>query len=88
MELKSLIGLAAMVVALAGCSSTPSSEDHRPIQRRTFAFLKPGPSRAPISTDTRPAVHGLRQDAITKNLAFRGITKAEAGADLRVGWWM
>jgi hypothetical protein len=85
MKLKSLLRLAGVALALAGCS-TPTRVDHGPIQGHTFSFITAGARTAPSNTDTRAAVHQLIQDAITKNLASHGITKTDAGPDLQVGY--
>jgi hypothetical protein len=85
MTLKSILGLAAVALALAGCS-TPTRVDHGSIQGHTFSFINAGARTPPNNTDTRAAVHQLIQDAITKNLAAHGITKTDAGGDLQVGY--
>src|SRR5204863_4970642 len=46
--------------------------------------VTPG-SRAPDGTDNREHVHRMIQDAITRNLASKGITKASSG-DLTVAY--
>src|SRR5262245_36574478 len=71
---------AAIVVtlALAGCS-TPAKVDHGPIHAKTFSFVDRGTKPLPAQTDNRQDVHALVQQAITKNLAAKGITKAPHG---------
>ena len=73
MKLNTLLILAACVLTLAGCSSTPAKVDTGRIQARTFNFVNRSNRQAPMI-----------QDAITKNLATRGVTKATANGDVTV----
>ena len=79
-------GLLAIVVAvlIAGCS-TPAKVDHGPIHAKTFSFVDRGTKPLPAYTDNRQDVHALVQQAITKNLASKGITKAPRG-DVTIGY--
>ena len=86
MKLKSLLILAVGALALAGCSSTPAKVDAGSIQARTFRFVNRGGRPAPDYADKTEAVHKMIQDSITKNLAGRGVTKADAGGDITVGY--
>ncbi len=86
MNLNSLLLLAAGAMALAGCSSTPTQVDTGPIRARTFSFVNPGPKAAPAYADNREAVHAMIQDAITRNLAAKGITRTATGGDVTVGY--
>ena len=74
------------VLTLAGCSSTPSKVDHGSITAKTFNFVNRAARPAPTYSDNRQVAHTLIQEAITKNLADRGVTKVEAGGDLTVGY--
>jgi hypothetical protein len=56
------------------------------IHARTFSFVARSSRTAPPKTDTRQAVHQLIQEAITKNLAAKGVAKADAGSDITVGY--
>jgi hypothetical protein len=56
------------------------------IHARTFSFANPGTKPAPGFTDNRQAIHALVQDAITKNLASRGVAKAAGVGDITVGY--
>jgi hypothetical protein len=78
--------LAASALALAGCSSTPTRVDHGPISARTFSFVKPETRSTPNFTDERQPVHTMIQEAITRNLAGRGVQKTDAGGDITVGY--
>ena len=84
MNFKSLI-LPAAIVALAGCS-TPTRVDSGPIQARTFSFVDRGVKPLPAYTDNRQPVHAMVQEAITKNLAAKGVTRAASGGDVTVGY--
>ena len=81
-----LLLLAAGMMTLAGCSSTPTKVDTGPIRARTFSFVDPGPKAAPAYVDNRQAIHALIQDAITKNLAAKGVTRTASGGDVTVGY--
>ena len=84
MKLNTLLILAACVLTLAGCSSTPAKVDTGRIQARTFNFVNRSNRQAPAYADNRKVVHTMIQDAITKNLATRGVTKATANGDVTV----
>ncbi len=86
MKLNSLLFLTTGFLALAGCSSTPTKVDSGTIHARTFSFVIPGPRQAPDFADKRQPVHAMIQEAITKNLAARGVAKAAAGGDVTVGY--
>src|SRR5262245_34506258 len=76
----------AVVLALAGCSSTPTKVDSGPIHARTFSYVDRGPKGEPAFVDNTEAVHKLIQQAITKNLTGRGITQVPKGGDVIVGY--
>jgi hypothetical protein len=84
MKLHSLIALAAVVLTLAGCSSTPTKVSTGTIHGRTFNFVNRGDQPAPDYADNRQAVHEMIQNAITKDLAVRGVTRVASGGDLTV----
>lgn len=86
MKSLSLFGLAAVVLMLAGCSSTPTKVDTGEIHGRTFSFVNRGPQPAPDFVDDRAAVHEMIQSAITKDLAAKGVTRVAANGDLTVGY--
>ncbi len=85
MKLSSL-ALVAVVFALAGCSSAPKNVDTGAIRGRTFAFVNRGVAPSASNLETRQRVHGMIQDAITRNLAARGMTRVQTGGDLTVGY--
>jgi len=78
--------LAAGALTLAGCSSTPTKVDTGSIRARTFSFVDPGPKASPAYADNRQAIHGMIQDAITRNLAAKGVSRAGSGGDVTVGY--
>ncbi|MEI6425318.1 MAG: DUF4136 domain-containing protein, partial [Lentisphaerota bacterium] len=78
--------LAASVMVLAGCSSTPTRVDQGPIQARTFNFIDPGTKAVPSYAENAPQIHAKIQEAITKNLAAKGDAKVANGGDLTVGY--
>jgi len=84
MKLNSILILAAGALALAGCSSTPTKVDSGKISARTFSFVNRG--AAPDYADKRQAVHMMIQEAITKNLAARGVANTGAGGDITVAY--
>jgi hypothetical protein len=76
----------ACAIALAGCSSTPAKVDTGTVRARTFSFVKPGVKPSPAYADNRQAIHAMVQDAITKNLAAKGVSLAASGGDVTVGY--
>lgn len=86
MKLNPIFGLAAVLVMLAGCSSTPTKVDTGTIHARTFNFVNRGPQPAPDFADDRAAVHEMIQAAITKDLAAQGVTRVAANGDVTVGY--
>jgi len=82
----SLFALVAGLLALAGCSSTPSKVDTGPVRARTFNFVVRNPNQSPDYADNRQAVHTLIQTAITKNLSARGVSRVDSGGDITVGY--
>jgi hypothetical protein len=86
MKLNLPLVLAVAVLALSGCSSTPTRVDTGLIHARTFSFVDRGNRPAPGFADNRQAVHQMIQAAIAKNLAARGVTRVAAGGDVTVGY--
>ncbi len=80
-----LLFLAAATLTLTGCSSTPTRVDEGPVHAQTFSFVnrgRPTPKFAEGSTQALAMI----QDAITKNLAAKGVTKVDSGGDITVGF--
>ena len=78
--------VAAGAVLLAGCASTPTKVDTGQIRAATFDFVDGGVKPGPGYADNRGRVHGVIQDAITKNLAARGVKRVTTGADVTVAY--
>jgi len=79
-----LIGMVSLLVV--GCTSTPTRVDTGPIKASTFDFVAriTGP-RAEIAEGDE-AVHAMIQDAITANLAAKGVARVEGGGDVKVAY--
>jgi hypothetical protein len=86
MRLTSLLILAAGILALAGCSSTPAKVDHGSIRARTFSFVDTGAKTPPTYADNRQIIHPMIQEAITRTLSGRGVTRVASGGDITVGY--
>ena len=80
------IPLAAVFLAVSACSTSPESVkvNSGTVQAHTFNFVTPR-SGALQGTDDRAPVHRMIQDAITRNLASKGVTKASTG-DITVAY--
>lgn len=76
----------AGLLALTGCSSVKTQVDTGRVTARTFAFMDPGPRKLPASAESRAHVHTMIQEAITKNLAAKGVSRVATGADLTVAY--
>lgn len=77
--------LAAGAVLLAGCSSTPTHVNSGPIHAATFSFVA-GKPLPPDNAEKRAQVHKLIQDAITTDLASKGVTRVESGGNVIVAY--
>lgn len=84
MKLNTVLILAACVLTLAACSSTPTKVDTGSIHARTFSFVTKSSRPSPAYADNRKVVHAMIQDAIAKNLAGRGVTKVSENGDVTV----
>jgi len=73
--------LAAGVLLLAGCTSTPTHVNKGPIKATTFSFVTGRPA-PPGYAEKRAQIHRLIQDAITTNLTAKGLNRAPAGGDV------
>jgi hypothetical protein len=71
---------------LTACSSTPTRVDKGPVKAQTFSFINGGVAPTAEFADKRKAVHQTIQDAITKNLASKGIAKVASGGDVTVAY--
>jgi hypothetical protein len=79
-----MLTLAALL--LAGCSTAPTHVDKGPIRAATFNFIDGGSKAAPGFADNREQVHATIQEAITRNLASRGLSRVPAGGDVTIAY--
>ncbi|MGO8838734.1 MAG: DUF4136 domain-containing protein [Limisphaerales bacterium] len=77
--------LAAGAVVLAGCSSTPTQVNKGPIREGTFSFVSGQPA-PPDYAEKREQVHKLIQNAITTNLANKGLTRVANSGNVIVAY--
>ena len=77
--------LAASLLALAGCSSTPSHVDTGKIRARTFSFVDTGERLANAPANRRAVLMAI-QGAITKDLTARGVAQVPANGDVTVAF--
>jgi hypothetical protein len=78
------LNLAAILVA--GCSSAPTKVNTGTIHATTFSFVAGGSRAAPAFSDNREQIHALIQDAISQNLASKGLSKLPSGGDVTVAY--
>ena len=78
--------LLAAALAAAGCSSVKTQVDTGPIAARTFSFINTGPKEPPAFADKRAQVHTMIQEAITRNLAAKGVSNIQSGGDITVAY--
>jgi hypothetical protein len=86
MKLLSRLVVAAGVLLVAGCASTPTKVDTGQIRAATFNFVDGGVKPVPEYADNREAVHAMIQAAITKNLATRGVKRVPSNGDVTVAY--
>jgi hypothetical protein len=73
--------LAAGVVLLAGCTSTPSRVNTGAVHASTFSFVT-GQPMPPENAEKREQIHQLIQNAITTNLTAKDLSRTPAGGDV------
>jgi hypothetical protein len=71
---------------IAGCSSTPTRVDGGTVKARSFNFVNGGAAPTATFADKREEVHKMIQDAITQNLAGKGVSRAAENSDLTVAY--
>jgi hypothetical protein len=86
MKINLLLILSSGVLLLSACSSTPAKVDAGAIHARTFSFVERGPKPYPAFVDKRQPVHDMIQEAISKNLAARGVTRVASEGDITVAY--
>ena len=77
--------LAAGVVMLAGCSSTPTQVNKGSIHAGTFSFVQGRPA-PPEYAEKRAEIHKLIQNAITANLAAKDLTRVSDSRNVIVAY--
>jgi len=77
--------IVAGAVVLAGCSSVKTHVDTGPIHARTFSWINTGRD-LPSYAEARKQAHAAVQEAITKNLAAKGVSYVERGGDITVAY--
>ena len=85
MKSLALTFLAAATLILTSCSSTPTHVD-KTVHAQTFSFVDRGGRPTPNFAEGRAQALQMVQDAITKNLAAKGVTKVDSGGDVTVGF--
>lgn len=78
------LGLAAAL--FAGCTSEPTRKDTGPIHAATFSFVARSSAPAPDYADDREAIHTQIHQAISRNLADKGLTQVASGGDVIVAY--
>src|SRR5262249_54597816 len=78
--------LLAAALGLTACSSVKMRIDGGPVHGETFSFLDTGPRTTPSYAEDRSQVHAVFQDAITRNLAAKGLRRVSQGGDVTVGY--
>jgi hypothetical protein len=86
MTRRSRLALAAFLLTLAGCASVPTKVDTGPIRAATFNFVDGGVKPAPDYADNRETIHAMIQEAITRNLAARGVKRVPKDGDVTVAY--
>jgi len=74
------------LLALAGCSSTPTKVDSGQIKAATFNFVGNGAMAAADFAENRQPVHALIQEAIGNNLARKGVSRTTGAGDVTVAY--
>ena len=71
---------------LAACSSVKTYVNKGPVKGRTFSFLDTGSRPAPGYAEARKEAHVMVQQALTKNLAAKGVSYVPSGGDITVAY--
>ncbi len=86
MKFSFLVTLSLAALLAAGCSSTPTRVNTGPIHAVSFSFVAATPASNPDFADNRPQIHALIQNAISRNLAGKGLTPLASGGDVAVAY--
>jgi hypothetical protein len=82
----SLSILAVGALLLTSCSSVPTKVDSGPIKAKTFNFVQGKPPADKFTVDNREKIHVLIQQAISDDLAAKGLTQVASGGDVTVAY--
>jgi len=82
----SLVAVALAGLIIAGCKSTPTRVDRGPVNARTFNFVNGGSPPSATFADKREEIHRMIQDAITQNLARKGVSRVAENSDVTVAY--
>jgi hypothetical protein len=81
-----LFACLVLSVALAACSSVKTQVNNGTVKARTFSFLNTGSREFPSYAEERKEAHALVQQALTKNLASKGVNYVASGGDITVAY--
>ena len=82
----SLLPVVLTGLLIAGCSSTPTRVDRGPVKARTFDFVNGGSPTSAAFAEKREEIHRMIQDAITQNLARKGVSRVAGNSDVTVAY--
>lgn len=80
-----LLSVVLTGLLIAGCS-TSARVNKGPVKAQTFNFINGGVAPVAEFADPRETIHKMIQDAITQNLAGKGISKVASGGDVTVAY--
>jgi len=81
-----LLGCLLLAGTLAACSSVKTHVDKGPVKARTFSFMNTGSKQLPNYAEESAQAHAMVQQALTKNLAAKGISQVPSGGDITVAY--
>lgn len=79
------VTLALTALLITGCG-TPTKVDKGAIHASTFSFIAGGSKAVPGFVDDREPIHATIQEAISRNLASKGLSRVPSGGDLTVAY--
>ena len=82
----SLLPVVLTGLLIAGCSSTPTRVDGGSVKGRTFNFINGGSPPSAAFAEKREEIHRMIQDAITQNLARKGVSRVAGNSDVTVAY--
>ncbi len=86
MRAKLLLLFIAGLFVSGHCFAVATKVNRGPIRARTFNFVDRRSKADPTIGDNREAVHKMVQNAITRNLAARGVNRLDRGGDVTVAY--